>query len=319
MGECITPYRPKIKRVVLTHNHREKTAVIAKKSAVILAGAGFSVEVISTVEGGREANAKQLKEVLKPGDAMSVVGGEGTYRDLAGALLLPTFDDLRQEVYVTSMNEGGTACDIGTALHGRDKHPLALFGPGMRAVAAYSLLCSITQPDGDIIQHHAMSYIGNGKSAEATAKVNSDKYIKGKPGLRDVGIVAGVLASKYSFDIVDREGMEAAPPEASWSDLTVAKGPRMAKHARFPIHHWENAMWCTPVPAGHGPTLRTAVALPFGRADGFSHTAPLAFTAATSILTHFDGEPPVVIQPGSQVEIGLAPEPYNVLTTQLAT
>ena len=283
------------------------------------------VNLLQTVKGGSEANAELFDAKLQPGTEIAVRGGEGTWRDTIGALLLEGMEELNGQVSVTSLNQRGkkdknnkdeeaasNACDIGKSLHGRLDDPALIFGTGLRAVTAYALEGSVVTLTGDKSKGIAGSYIGFGHSALGSGRVNTDEYKKKNSLRRDLEIVAGTLLGKHTFTIIDQQGAEH-----TLSELSINKGEWMAKYARFDVRHWDEEFRVTPVTPGRLRATYTAVQLLFGNATGENRETPLHFRTSTPAYIHFDGEPPQKIPSWSTVHIGLHPRSYTVLTTKL--
>jgi hypothetical protein len=279
-----------------------------------------TIDTLPSAAGGGQPNAKILGQEVRPGrkTALGLWTGDGTYKDFIGATQEPEMAELLPDLSITSMNEGGNACDIGTSLHGFfTKDPRKIFGRRLRAVQAFALQCSIETLEGDVIEHYASSYLGAGKSALASATINGDSYKNGPAIWRDAGIVVDTLTSGHRFQLL------ANDIHYEFSDLTYWKGRHMAKLAQAGVgphamNVWKRGYHVTPVAGDRASGVYAAAMLPFGAAAGFDMTEPTHFTTASEVFMHFDGDKPIVVPDYSNVTIGLAPQPYTVLTTRLA-
>jgi hypothetical protein len=293
--------KPAIERIVLIHNPANLRLAEQCEDELRTSKCGKAVMRLATLAGGRRPNAEMLHENLEPGDAAGVIGGDGTFRVVAGAT---------GEVPITSLR-GGNARDIGSALHRRrNLAPSKVFEQSV-AVPAYLLECSVTN-GSNYDTYNAASYIGCGKTAQASIRLNSDAHRNGIPILRDLQLGIGGLLSDLSFDIEDAYG-----ENRRLSDLTFAKGSRMGKIGRFPVQHWEDRMYVASIDEGFIAGCVAAGGLILGKVAG-EYTNSYEFTTLTPVGMHFDGEPPVDLEPHSNVRVGVAQNPYTVLTTQLA-
>jgi hypothetical protein len=274
---------------------------------------GKPVTRLLTKPGGYEPNAELLANSLEPGDAIGMVSGDGTFRDIASTLIIPGLVQVAPGVSITSL-AGGYARDIGRAIHpNRNDPPSKLFSESV-AVEAYGMRCDITT-DGETTSYRAMSYIGFGKTAEASRKINTPEYRAMRPLVRDARIGLYALYGSYSFGIMERGEQETGIRVLS--DMTFAKGSRMAKFGRFPIQHWDEAFRVSPVNVGMGSAHMASAGVLTGHAAGENRSDPYSFTPTTDVRAHFDGEPPILIPAGSEVSVGLEEQSYTLLTTRL--
>lgn len=291
---------PDIQRVVLVHHPNAKALGEDCESELRMSGMNWPVMLLPSQPNEQE-NAEMFGEVLEPGDAVGVVGGDGTYRIVAGTT---------GKHPVTSV-AGGTVRDIGNALHGaKDLAPSYIFGASV-AVSAFGLDCSITTA-GQTTVYRTKSYLGAGKSANASATANTDEYRR-DPRLRrrEVDLSLGILKSDYTFLIVDSSGQERR-----LSDLTVAKGSRMARYGKLPVKHWEAQFRTMPVAGNRAAGCLAAARLMLGFPGGKNWTEKFKFMLPNDTLMHFDGDS-ITVPGGSDISVSLTPEPYTVLTTRL--
>lgn len=294
------PGTAEIQRVVLVHNHTQEAQRLAAASEDELREKlGIYVEAHMSKPGGRMPNAEYLGGILEEGDIVGAICGDGTFRDLALSIGKTPIISLR----------GGNARDIGRATH-RFRHmsPSWLIRHS-QATEAYAMSCAIQQPDGEVRTEHSISYIGTGETAKQSAFLATDEYRKGIKGYRDLRVGIGSLLSDYYFDLVDNDG-----EERRLSDLTFAKGSRMAKIGRFPVRHWEPYIRVTPIEEGFAAKSVAAAGLLTGHAAGDYYDEPYTFTPLSQTLMHFDGEPPVLVQPQTEVTVSLG-EAYSLLVS----
>lgn len=304
---------PDIERFVVIHNPSGEK--IAEQCADELRASkiGKPVTRLLTRPGGYAANAELLANNLEPGDAIGMVSGDGTFRDIASALVIPGLVRVAPGVSITSL-AGGYARDIGRAIHPRRNDPPSKLFSESVAVEAYGMRCDITT-DGETTSHRAMSYIGFGKSAEASQKINTPAYRAMRPTVRDARIGLYALYGSYSFGIIERNEQETGVRVLS--DMTFSKGSRMAKFGRFPVEHWDEEFRVTPVKVGMGSAHMASVGILTGHAAGENRVEPYSFMPTTDVRAHFDGEPPILIPAGSEVSVGLEEQSYTLLTTRL--
>jgi hypothetical protein len=305
-----TVAKPEVARYVVVYSPTyEKVAEDCEEE---LQGARLGVPIvrIPTKAGGYIPNGEALNTMLEPGDAVGVIGGDGTYGDVAGGLVIPGLIRAAQDVAVTSLN-GGRARDIGKAQH-RHPHdaPSKLF-KGSKAVEGFALK-TVARTGNETITGIAMSYNGWGKSAIASAKMALPGFKDGTPAIEDLKIGLYALYGKDYLQIIDQDG-----ERRELGDLTFAKGSRMAKIGRLPVEHWHEEFLVSPVKRGLVAAHIASAGLLVGHPVGFSREDDYHFTTMTDTWTHFDGDPPVRIPGGTDVTVGLADQSYTLLTTRL--
>ncbi|HEX9153411.1 MAG TPA: hypothetical protein VF809_01185, partial [Candidatus Saccharimonadales bacterium] len=164
----MVPGKPDIARVVLVRNHTAESYKLARQCEEELRGSRLGKPVISlmTRPGGVPPNTEMLANVLEEGDIVGTICGDGTFRDIALSV---------GDTPVTSLR-GGNARDIGWALHKRpNKTPPSKLIQQSVAISAFALACTI-QGEGLTQREHAVSYIGCGETARASAHLATDKY-----------------------------------------------------------------------------------------------------------------------------------------------
>jgi hypothetical protein len=293
---------PEIERIVLVHHPAAKELALDCESELCTSRLGREV-ILRTSEADIATNAAMLGDTLQPGDAVGVVAGDGTFRNIAAAV---------GDTPVTSV-AGGNARDIGRALHGKKELPPSQIFSRSVAVSAFALDCLITAGD-ETTAYRAISYIGCGKSANASDFINSAAYRDdARRRRRDVRVGLQTLNSGYTFPLVDHTGRER-----KLSDLTIAKGPCMAKYGKLPmVRHWDPHYRVVPV-AGNRPAAYIAASrLMLGIPGGNNRPDEFCFTLPEDTLMHFDGDV-IPVLGGSEVSIELAPKPYMLLTTRLS-
>jgi len=305
-----TVTKPEVARYVVAYSPAYEK--IAEDCEEELRGARLGVPIlrILTQPGGHIPNGEALDTILEPGDALGVIGGDGTYGDVAGGLVVPGLIRAAPDVVVTSLN-GGRARDIGKALH-RHPHdaPSKLFA-GSKAVEGFALKTVVLTGD-ETITGISMSYNGWGKSAIASARMALPEFKTGNPTIEDMKIGLYALYGKDHFRIVDDSG-----ERRDLGDLTFAKGSRMAKLGRIPTEHWQEDFFVSPVNRGLVAAHVASAGLLSGHPVGNHRKDDYHFTTMTDTWTHFDGDPPVLIPVGSDVTVGLADQSYTMLTTRL--
>lgn len=301
---------PDIGRYVVIHNPSGEKLAEQCVDELRASKLGKPVTKLLTKPGGYTPNAELLNETLEPGDAIGMVSGDGTFRDIAGALIIPGLVSVAPGISITSL-AGGYARDIGRAIHPRRNDPPSKLFSESVAVEAYGMRCDITTGD-ETSSIRAMSYIGFGKSAEATRKINTPEYRGMRPAVRDTKIGLYALYGSYSFGMLEEGGQMRV-----LSDLTFAKGSRMAKFGRFPVEHWDEEIRVSPVKVGLVSAHMASIGLLTGHAAGENRAEPYRFTTASDVFVHFDGEPPVPVPLGSEITVGLEGQSYTLLTTRL--
>lgn len=297
-------------RIVLLHNPWNE-AIARRCQDELTEWTPAKIAMLGTAAGGYEPNGELLQNQLEEGDALAVVGGDGTFRLAIGSLMLPGMEDLGKRISVTSLNQGGNACDIGRTLHGRwRKRPSQIFNRDLQAVTAYLMDCTIENETG-IATYQAVSYLGIGKSANQTDRLNNDVYKKGRKIIRDASVVMDACLSDFTFDIT-------TPDEqiSTFGDISYAKAPCMAKLVRHQVEIWDPEIRVTPTGKGRLASIRAVGTMLAGKAPGFSTTQPSRFTTKSPVRVHFDGDPSISIPPESLVTIACAPKTYTALTTR---
>lgn len=313
---------PDFNRVVIVHPPwNSEVADAARERLTGWLGNDITATTLETTSGEVEPNAALFHNKLEEGDAVALVSGDGTFNLFMRAMFSqPELQERLKSISVTSLNQGGNACDIGTSLHGRfQKDPQAIFSRDrLRAVSAYTLSTTITPEAQESVadearkttKHLAVSYIGMGKTAEATSRLTEEWYRKGNRIIRDARIVAGTLANGSSFEIISDRGYQG-----SFSELTIANGPNMAKWAHFPVELWQPRYRLTTVPKGRLATAYAASMLLVGAARGINAIEPTRLMTETAVAMHFDGEPPINVPAQSEVIVGLG-KTFTALTTR---
>jgi hypothetical protein len=292
-----------IQRAVLVPNHTKRSGQLAEQCQDnIQERLGIPTLIQPTIAGGLEANTELFSAVLEPSDIVGGIFGDGTARDVLLAIGETPFISLA----------GGNARDIGRATHRFHNASPSWLIKHSRLTQGYALGCDITLPDGTTTQAHAISYIGAGETARQSGFLDTDEYRQATKGIRDLRVALSSLGSHYAFDILDDDG-----EERRLSDITFAKGSRMAKIGRFPIHHWDPEFRITPTECSLETQMATAIGLLAGRAAGVNQADPYTFCTLSDTLMHFDGEPPIGVPAQSQVTVGLSGQTYNLLTTRI--
>ena len=291
-----------VSRVVVVPNHTNASYKLAEAGCEnIQDKLGIPTVIHPTVAGGLKANQPNFGNFLEPGDIVGGYFGDGTAKDVLLALGSVPFISLG----------GGNARDVGRATHHfRNASPSWLIRHS-QLVTAYALECTIKRPNQTDVQNHAMSYIGTGETAYQSGHLDTDKYRLARKGIRDIGVATSALLSKRWFEIIDNDGEQQL-----LSDLTFAKGPRMAKLARFPIHHWDPAFRVTAIEASPAAKVWTSLGLLAGHAAGITQAEPYTFHTRSGTMMHFDGDPPIEVPAFSDVTVGLHEQTYNLLTTK---
>jgi len=277
-----------------------------------LQGSPFGKDLLSlqTVAGGWEANVGQLADHLQPGDVLAVIGGEGTFGDVAGALISKEIGDVGSEVGITSI-DGGGGHDIRRATHRAWPRSPSWRLAHSRVHKAWALNVTLQHADGEPAQHQAFSYAGLGRSAEQTPVVAGSEYKNDLPVWRDFKIAMGILASKTNFKIEDNQGT------SGWlAELDIVKGGRMGKASRWPIRHQDEAFLVKTTP-DHTPTvLLTAAQLLTNTVTGYRRATDYGFVVQTPTQMHVDGEPPIELAAQTTVRVGLSDRNYNLLASK---
>lgn len=271
--------------------------------------------VMPTISGGVEANAERLSRIARPGDAYAIRMGDGGFGRFVEAAQSEPMEHLLGDISITSLNSGGNACDIGRSLHGRwNTTPSGIFSRRLQAVTAYTLQCSVKSDENGTQMYNAGLYVGFGKSGKGTEIVNHPDYRRGKKIIRDLGVMTSILSSDIAFDAITDKGDTFA-----LGDLTYSNAPCMAKLGNYPVEMWDPEFRVTPVGKGRQAGAFAAATLLIGKTPGFNTDTPSRFTVGgeSPVQMHYDGEPPILVWPGSVVEVGLAPGTYTALTTRL--
>ncbi len=301
-----------MQRIVLIHHpaYRQEAANCAERLHGWRQQHGIDLFSIRSEPGGWEPNANMLLRDTQEGDAIGMICGDRTMNDIAtGFIQVPEL--ARRGVAITHTNRGGQAGDAGRAIHGRWlRDPRKVFGDSV-AVAAYGLQSTITH-EGVSRQHTAISYLALGESAIGAGRVNADEYRKGRPVLRELDIMLGILGSANNFGIRDENG------ERRFRSLEVSKGSAIAKVGIVPVHQWEKRMHKNEVAATKLATYRAAAGLLIGKGGGSSYVSPYRCELLDYTFMHVDGDVVDMIEPYSTFEVAVVEQPYTLLTTRLS-
>ena len=257
---------------------------------------------------GLNTNIGYLAEEIgvRQGDAIMVIGGDGTFSPIAGALCTLGIPD----AFVTPIG-GGNANDIRRALHGRKHLPPSRLLKESRLLQASMLECTITDGDGESSAHLAASYCGWGLTGKAAEYINSRAYQRGNRLVRDAKMLWKIIANREPLFFTTGNGQ---PQEAS--SLIFARGPCMAKHGRMPTRYEDASFVSIQTGASVGSIALGASKLVVGKPVCDYHEGSFSFNLHTSTIAQFDGEH--LIAPGqSQITVGLTANTYNLAATNV--
>jgi diacylglycerol kinase family enzyme len=268
-----------------------------------------NVAVEKTVSGRLKDNQEHFASILRPGDVVVAVTGDGGFRLIGAALLHPDMADVRDSIELTTVG-GGEASDMSKTLHGKwMPQPSRLVQEG--EVRASRPLRFTIEPNN---VRPAFSYIGVGKSAEGAAIVNSGDYRHQPRWRREPALLGQLMASHTAFrpEFMGRHPDEY--PEVL-SELSVIIGSNMAKYGRVDARPWEPMAWVMAVEPGKLHTAIGLARLAVGKPVGNYDSRPVQFSVSRSVSAHCDGEP-FYVPDRSTVTIDRYPTPVNLLVSK---
>lgn len=308
---------------------------------------GIRVEVIES-DASREVTADRLYQVAKKFGRHTLVlihSGDGLGNEVVKRVFSnPEIDPELRESPVLFL-DGGRACDTPLGLNSA----WYLRSPGrvlrsahMRIAEAHPLKVTGTYADGSKISVIANGYWGLGASAAGARELNDRKPELKRLGdsgrigkylrdIKEIGIVVRAALQEPSFDLEDHFWT----PDSNTTQLlhnivgfTIAKGPRMAEHGRWPEQSLleptagVNILRSYFDGIGRLPTLTSAMArLKVGRLPAApivleQGKAALAYTIESTdgmpVLMQYDGE---TAPAPRNFEVSAA-LPYTVITTR---
>jgi hypothetical protein len=264
-----------------------------------------NVVVEETVSGRLKDNQEHFGSILRPGDVVVAVTGDGGFRLIGAVLLHPDMAGARDSIALTTVG-GGEASDMSKTLHGKWlPQPSRLVQEG--ELHASRPLRFTIEPNSV----PAFSYIGVGKSAEGARTVNSPEYRDKPRWRREPALLGQLMASRTAFrpEFIDRHPDEY--PEVL-SELSVIIGSNMAKYGHINVVPWEPMAWVMAVEPGKLHTAAGLARLAVGKPIGNYDSRPVAFTANRSVPAHCDGET-FFVPDRSIVIIDRYPTPVNLL------
>lgn len=267
-----------------------------------------SPAVYKHTKPGLNTNIGYLAEEIgiKEGDAIMVIGGDGTFNPIAGAMCMLGIPN----TFITPIG-GGNANDIRRALHGRKYQPPSQLLKESKVIPASMLECTITDGNGFPSTHLAASYCGWGLTGRAAEYINSNTYQEGHRLTRDAKMLWGIISNREPLLFTPDGGLLRDA-----SSLVFAKGPCMAKYGRLPIKYEDNSFISMQTGASVGAIAVGASRLVAGKPECSYRHEPLSFNLHTSTIAQFDGEH--LIAPGqSQITIGLTTNTYNLAATNV--
>ena len=316
------PTKPDIGRVVFVTHPKHEDLAQQCVSELRDSGPKFPVhpDVLRTSPDVND-NIITILDNLKENDAVAMVGGDGSRRRWAEAVMklkAPTQPKgvikLASSLMLTSVR-GGNGRDAGRAEHGRYhmNGPLSwIFENAVRLEAhAMAYNGALELPDGNqsLVGGIALSYIGLGETAETTGKLISPEYLKGKPIIRDLKLGLSGFFGNTEFDLID--GGE----RRRLADLTFAKGHCMAKVAELNVEYEQPLILVCRTGTSRFERIEAAGRYLAGMSRQ-EYVESHRIRTQSPVRMHVDGDPPVPLGVGSIFEVGLAPETYGILSTR---
>ncbi|HUC89970.1 MAG TPA: diacylglycerol kinase family protein [Patescibacteria group bacterium] len=310
MNEAVGAIRPAIERVVLLYHPKYNDQAEFCRQEFLSSGIGEPAVDLPTRDGGVETNIELLQKVVKleEGDAVAVVGGDGTFRSIAGGLSRLAVAN----TFVTSLR-GGHANDVRRALHGgKPVLPSKILKESV-AVPSSMLECVIEYDNGLVTTHLATSYCGWEITGRAARRLYNMHSLKGRQSkIEDIKTLWQVIKSHRSFLYTPTDGSLAES-----GSLIFGNGPRMSRYGRLPIEYWDESYVSIETGASLGALALGAARVAAGRARCTYHTKPFGFECHTSTVAQFDGEP-VAVPSHSKITVALSSDKYYLGTTRLA-
>ena len=306
-------FTPDVRQILLISHPRYQAEAEAYKEAL---DGWMDVRLEESKPEGWEPNAEHIGKLIGQdmGVAIGVIGGDGTFNDIATGLIRNA--ELAKRASITPVC-GGNAYDVRRGVHGRwPMSPRKLFSRGIRGVEVHGLEFTIEDEAGEVTASEiAISYGGIGESALASGRVNSDKYQNGRRLIRDAKIVGGTLLSNYELSI--QSGDEN--PKLLRT-IEFNKGPAEAKLGVIPVQYRDPEYHINHVEARFAAGCRSMAGLLIGHGGGYNTSEPYQFTVESTADNrpapfHMDGDVyPGGIAIGSAVTVGLTENTYTLLS-----
>lgn len=288
-----------------------------------------TVEVLTDPPAGTN-NADKLAEVLRPGDLVVVLAGDGTNNAAGNGIIKSKVDGVRSLTVPC-----GNADDFSHSLHGRDS-----LGSAEDVIAAIDT--GDSQPlsairvvqDGDE-ERYAFAYFGIGLTGRAAQMMNLPNYRRMKAGRRreinrltDAAIVAPlVLSAKKAAYRYEEDGRTAEICE-----ILISNVSHFAREFMVDVKSWDKEIIVNEL----GPEdLMAHLVRRIARERAVDLPAPMrrliggtpagengligrplskrTLTLAQDTPLQFDGEP-VMVSSGTTLEIEAMPQAINVLS-----
>jgi hypothetical protein len=313
-GGAATAPAFRINRVLLAVNRFASNAAIANDVETELRESRLNlpVEVVETVPGGMSANQEHFGKHIEEGDCVVTVGGDGGFRDVLSALLLPEFEHKLDNIVATTLG-GGDQCDMRWSLHGQSKAaPSEIILDGL--VWPLRPITWLRLSDEGARESIAFSYIGHGWTAEGAGLANRPDFHNRSKLIREADLALDVLADDTTFRCEWLGGVAVGTTEVL-GDLSIFAGPRMAGRFHPQSRHWDAEQRHYVVRTGPGiaDKLLQMGGLAAGLPVGTLTDQPLDFKVYGDTRVHFDGEGPIDVPFGSEIIVDRHPTEIKLL------
>jgi hypothetical protein len=253
-----------------------------------------------------------LIETLRPGDLVTIFGGDGTYNDHVQAQCDGNTPELLRQTPVLLMG-GGNGNDAARAFNeSKYRHSPARLLDQAKVIEFSPIRCEVARA-GEVDTYYAASYLGINATGTAAAEIDARTH-RERPDrkyasdnellLIDGQAIVRALWRSREFKVADGNGIRA------YFERTFGNGPYMSKVGHLPIAYSEDRLYEVDIRAKRLATIIPAIGamlVPtrFVKPTGQYVTEPVAFTVLDDVAWQRDGNPDQLVS-GSQVTVSRA-------------